>query len=130
MLEVYDTAGQEDYVALRNHYISCGEGFLLVFSLTSRQSFLACYNTYRTICKVKETEAPVVALVGNKKDLVKTTEVSKKEINEFCAKHNCVYLATSAFTGDGVNDVFVEITRLVHSKMQKAPRSSFRCNLL
>jgi len=130
MLEIYDTAGQDDYVALRNHYISCGDGFLLVFSLASHQTFASCANTYRTICKAKETSVPIVVLVGNKKDLTKTKEVARNEIAEFCSTNKCVYLETSALTGDGVNDAFVTISRLLHSKVPRKPRTTLRCTIL
>lgn len=39
MLEVLDTAGQEEYTALRDQWIRDGEGFILVYSITSRNSF-------------------------------------------------------------------------------------------
>ena len=38
MLEVLDTAGQEEYTALRDQWIRDGEGFVLVYSITSRSS--------------------------------------------------------------------------------------------
>ena len=39
LLDVLDTAGQEEYSAMREQYMRTGEGFLLVYSITSRQSF-------------------------------------------------------------------------------------------
>ncbi|KAG0778963.1 hypothetical protein G6F21_012777 [Rhizopus arrhizus] len=39
VLEVLDTAGQEEYTALRDQWIRDGEGFLLVYSITSRSTF-------------------------------------------------------------------------------------------
>lgn len=39
MLEVLDTAGQEEYTALRDQWIREGEGFLLVYSIASRATF-------------------------------------------------------------------------------------------
>merc|ERR1711939_146853 len=39
LLDVLDTAGQEEYSAMREQYMRTGEGFLLVYSMTSRQSF-------------------------------------------------------------------------------------------
>ncbi|XP_013786886.1 ras-related protein Ral-a-like [Limulus polyphemus] len=40
-IDVLDTAGQEDYVAIRDNYIRSGEGFLCVFSITEQESFSA-----------------------------------------------------------------------------------------
>ena len=38
-LDVTDTAGQEAFVAIRDHYIQNGDGFMLVYSITDERSF-------------------------------------------------------------------------------------------
>lgn len=40
-IDILDTAGQEDYAAIRDNYFRSGEGFLLVFSITEHESFSA-----------------------------------------------------------------------------------------
>lgn len=40
-IDILDTAGQEDYAAIRDNYFRSGEGFLLVFSITESESFSA-----------------------------------------------------------------------------------------
>ena len=40
-IDILDTAGQEDYAAIRDNYFRSGEGFLLVFSITEHESFTA-----------------------------------------------------------------------------------------
>ena len=35
-LKVIDTAGQDEFSAMRDQYMRCGQGFLLVFSLTDK----------------------------------------------------------------------------------------------
>ena len=39
-IDILDTAGQEDYAAIRDNYFRSGEGFLCVFSITEDDSFL------------------------------------------------------------------------------------------
>src|SRR5438128_9220601 len=39
LLDILDTAGQEEYSAMRDQYMRTGEGFLLVYAITSRASF-------------------------------------------------------------------------------------------
>jgi small GTP-binding protein len=41
-VDILDTAGQEDYAAIRDNYFRSGEGFLLVFSITEQESLLQC----------------------------------------------------------------------------------------
>ncbi len=40
-IDILDTAGQEDYAAIRDNYFRSGEGFLCVFSITELESFTA-----------------------------------------------------------------------------------------
>lgn len=42
LLDILDTAGQEEYSAMRDQYMRTGEGFLLVFAVNSAKSFEVC----------------------------------------------------------------------------------------
>merc|ERR1711939_199521 len=55
MLEVLDTAGQEEYTALRDQWIRDGEGFVLVYDISSRASFARIEKLHRQIQRVKES---------------------------------------------------------------------------
>ena len=58
---------QEVFSAVRDRYMRDGEGFLLVYSLTERTTFLPISKIYQQIQRVKDTEKAVaVVLVGNK----------------------------------------------------------------
>lgn len=48
-IDILDTAGQEDYAAIRDNYFRSGEGFLLVFSITEHESFTATVE-FRCVC--------------------------------------------------------------------------------
>ena len=39
LLDILDTAGQEEYSAMREQYMRTGEGFLLVYSITDKSRF-------------------------------------------------------------------------------------------
>lgn len=43
LLDILDTAGQEEYSAMRDQYMRTGEGFLLVFAVNSAKSFEVCF---------------------------------------------------------------------------------------
>ncbi len=38
-VDILDTAGQEDYAAIRDNYFRSGEGFLCAFSIIEHESF-------------------------------------------------------------------------------------------
>lgn len=77
LLDVLDTAGQEEYSAMREQYMRTGEGFLLVYSITSRQSFEEITTFQQQILRVKDKDYFPMVMVGNKCDLENEREVPK-----------------------------------------------------
>jgi GTPase SAR1 family protein len=78
LLDVLDTAGQEEYSAMREQYMRTGEGFLLVYSITSRQSFEEIQTFQQQILRVKDKDYFPIIVVGNKCDLEGERQVSKQ----------------------------------------------------
>ena len=78
LLDVLDTAGQEEYSAMREQYMRTGEGFLLVYSINSRQSFEEILTFQQQILRVKDRDYFPIIIVGNKCDLDSEREVSRQ----------------------------------------------------
>ncbi|KAL7419371.1 RAS2 protein [Cryptotrichosporon argae] len=57
LLEVLDTAGQEEYTALRDQWIRDGEGFLVVYSIASRSTFERIERIVERVHRVKDDSA-------------------------------------------------------------------------
>ena len=57
---------QEVFSAVRDRYMRDGEGFLLVYSLTQRSTFVPLEKVFEQIKRVKDTSRVPVVLVGNK----------------------------------------------------------------
>lgn len=53
MIFVTDTAGEEDYAAIRDNYFRSGEGFLCVFSITEYETFRDTQEFREQILRVK-----------------------------------------------------------------------------
>lgn len=51
---VLDTAGQEEFSAMREQYMRKGDGFLLVYSVTDKQSYENIVNFHTQILRVKD----------------------------------------------------------------------------
>lgn len=77
-LDVLDTAGQEEYSAMREQYMRTGEGFLLVYSINSRQSFEEILTFQQQILRVKDKDSFPIIIVGNKCDLDGERVVSRQ----------------------------------------------------
>uniref|UniRef100_A0A8C4QDP7 small monomeric GTPase n=1 Tax=Eptatretus burgeri TaxID=7764 RepID=A0A8C4QDP7_EPTBU len=81
-IDILDTAGQEDYAAIRDNYFRSGEGFLCVFSLTEHESFNATTEFREQILRVKEDESVPFLLVGNKSDLEDRRQIQAETARE------------------------------------------------
>ncbi len=83
MLDIMDTAGQEEYSALRDQYMKTGQGFILAYSITSGISFETAHKLRMQILRIKEDAQDIpIMLVGNKVDLEDERVVSKDEGEE------------------------------------------------
>ena len=61
LLDILDTAGQEEYSAMRDQYMRTGEGFLLVFAVNNAKSFEDISAYREQIKRVKDAdEVPMV----------------------------------------------------------------------
>ncbi|UYV61051.1 MRAS [Cordylochernes scorpioides] len=69
IMDVLDTAGQEQFSAMRESYMLGGDGFLLVYSVTDRQSFDIIEDLHTQILRVLDRNDVPAILVGNKVDL-------------------------------------------------------------
>lgn len=78
LLDVLDTAGQEEYSAMREQYMRTGEGFLLIYSITSRQSFEEIMTFQQQILRVKDKDYFPIIVVANKCDLEKERVVTEQ----------------------------------------------------
>ncbi|GFQ96987.1 ras-related protein Rap-2a [Trichonephila clavata] len=80
VLEILDTAGTEQFASMRDLYIKNGQGFVVVYSITSHQTFQDIKNMKEQIMRVKNTERVPILLVGNKVDLENQRELEKSKI--------------------------------------------------
>jgi len=114
-IDILDTAGQEDYAAIRDNYFRSGEGFLCVFSICEPESFSATNDLREQILRVKgESEGTVsLILVGNKIDLADKRQVSTEEGLEKASEWKVPYIETSAKTKENVEKAFNELMRMI-----------------
>ncbi|XP_068390477.1 ras-related protein Ral-B isoform X3 [Eschrichtius robustus] len=116
-IDILDTAGQEDYAAIRDNYFRSGEGFLLVFSITEHESFTATAEFREQILRVKAEEDKVPLLVaGNKSDLQERRQVPLEEARAKAEEWGVQYVETSAKTRANVDKVFFDLMREIRAK--------------
>jgi small GTP-binding protein len=120
-LQLWDTAGQEQYASLASMYYRNAHIALLVFDLTSMSTFNALR---RWAQEVKEKAPPSIRiiLVGNKADLVNQRAVKPEDIKDFRDHIGAVsYVETSAKTGAGIDILFQALGNLTSAAPEVTP---------
>mmetsp|Transcript_6815 Transcript_6815/g.7462 ORF Transcript_6815/g.7462 Transcript_6815/m.7462 type:complete len:195 (+) Transcript_6815:39-623(+) len=120
ILDIFDTAGQEDFVAIRDQYMKIGHGFLCVYSITMRSSFEEVVNLHDHMLRVKDADKVPFVLVGNKCDLEGEREVTTKEGQELADKLSVKFIETSAKTRHNVKEAFFMLVREIGIKVEPA----------
>ncbi|GAX70044.1 Ras family GTPase [Saccharomyces cerevisiae] len=116
ILDILDTAGQEEYSAMREQYMRNGEGFLLVYSITSKSSLDELMTYYQQILRVKDTDYVPIVVVGNKSDLENEKQVSYQDGLNMAKQMNAPFLETSAKQAINVEEAFYTLARLVRDE--------------
>ncbi|CAD5117239.1 DgyrCDS6035 [Dimorphilus gyrociliatus] len=116
-IDILDTAGQEDYAAIRDNYFRSGEGFLCVFSITELDSFQQTVEFREQILRVKQSDENIpFVLVGNKEDLNDKRVVTIEAAEERARQWGVNYVETSAKTKHNVDKSFFTLLRLIRDK--------------
>jgi GTPase KRas len=131
ILEIIDTAGQEEYPALQDQWIREGEAFVLVYSITKRSSFSRVHQFYNQITRVTEKglltarypgsliatpaspQLPPIILVGNNCERVAEREVSIQEGKALAKELGCGFLEASAKNCINVEKPFYDVVRML-----------------
>jgi len=78
-----DTAGQEEYAALRDGYMRSANAFLCLYSITEKKSLSQLSEFVKQIHRVKDADYWPMVLVGNKCDLESERSVSFSDAVQF-----------------------------------------------
>lgn len=117
VLDVLDTAGQEEFSAMREQYMRKGDGFLLVFSVTDLHSFQNIQNFHTQILRVKDRDTYPMILVANKVDLVQQRKVTDDDGRTLATRLNIPYIETSAKDPPiNVDLAFHEVVRVIRQQ--------------
>lgn len=110
VVEVMDTAGTDQFAAMRDLYMRNGDAFLLVYAIDSMNSFEALGLLHEQLLKVRGAPAgsvPVL-LVGNKCDLESQRQVSKEQCMALAGQWKLLTpIETSARKNHNVDDAFM-----------------------
>jgi len=133
LLDILDTAGQEEYSAMRDQYMRTGQGFVLTYAITSRSSYDEI-NTFREqITRVKDKSQVPMVLCGNKCDLQNERQVPTAEAQELAKQWGMPIFETSAKARINVEEAFFQLVREIKKSGPGGPGGKRKpktvCNL-
>lgn len=94
--ELLDTRSTSDDHGAREDVLRWADGFMLVYSVTSRQSFNILAELRRKVEDTKRAAHVPVIVVGNKADLAHYREVTQDEGVRLAVDLNCSFVEVSA----------------------------------
>ncbi|KAF9482427.1 hypothetical protein BDN70DRAFT_874960 [Pholiota conissans] len=107
--QIIDTAGQDEYTLINSKYVIGVHGYVLVYSVTSRNSFDMVQNVYNKILDFGgKPEVPCV-IVGAKTDLESSSpsrQIEQTEGERLAKQNHAAWVETSAKDNVNISQVF------------------------
>ena len=130
-INIWDTAGQERYRSMLPAYLKNIDLIIFVFDITRRQSFENLHAYWLEWAENHATAGNRVdyscVLIGNKTDLSRR-EVTHEEGLAFATEHDMQYHETSVKNGNGVDDAWTTVVKLVTAGSMQATTQTDHTN--
>jgi small GTP-binding protein len=110
LLDILDTAGQEEYSSMRDMYVRDADCFIVVYSITDKNSFEEAKAVYDWTNRLRDKPMPAV-LCGNKCDLEMSRTVSQKEAADYADSKGIPFFETSAKDDINIQEAISELIR-------------------
>ena len=112
-LQIWDTAGQESFQSMTKIFYRGAHAVLLTYDITVLDSFMNLQHWFTQIKNQSEPDA-LIFLVGNKKDREQDREVATSKGEAFAKEKQLNgFYETSARTGDGVQETFIDAAKML-----------------
>ena len=111
-MQIWDTAGQERFRNVISTYFRGGNGLLLIYDITNKDSFKNLESWLIEIEK-NASENILKLLIGNKSDLEEDREISKEEGQAFANRNGMQFMETSAKMNTNVDEAFQALGKLM-----------------
>jgi len=111
ILDIFDTAGQENFAAVRDQYMKQAEGFACIYSITDQGTFDDAIALHARVLRIKEEDDVPFVLVGNKCDLESDRVISYEKGESLGKDLGCCFLESSALLKKNVNEIFDTIVK-------------------
>ena len=119
-LEIWDTAGQEQYRSIASLFYKDALICILVYDITKRKSFENIQSYWHFSVTENGLKGIIIGVAGNKNDLYEKEEVSEKEAKEYSDYINASFKLVSAKNNTSINELFEQlVTKFIGSEFMK-----------
>jgi len=119
-LEIWDTAGQEQYRSIASLFYKDALICILVYDITKRQSFENIQSYWHFSVTENGLKGLIIGVAGNKIDLYEKEEVSEQEAKEYSNYINASFKLVSAKNNASINELFNELViKFIGSEFMK-----------
>lgn len=132
-IEILDTAGQEEYSAMRDQYMRSVEGFMFVYDITKYTSYIYLREMIEKMKYMNETNKKLCMVIcGNKSDLSIKRAVSYQEGKMLSLENKCPFYETSARLCIQIDDAWMDLIRqvIIDKFSPEKPKKSKKCSIL
>ena len=117
-IQIWDTAGQENFRSITRAYYKNSVCALVVYDISSRDSFNNVMSWIED-CRNQSPKTIFIVLVGNKCDLEDKRQVTYEEGKELADKNELLFFESSAKDGINVDDIFVNSANEISKKIDQ-----------
>ena len=116
-IQLWDTAGQEEFQSISRGYYKSGACALVVYDITDRETFNNV-SSWVEECKNNGPSTITLVLVGNKIDLEDKRQVTYEEGEDFANRNNMQFFETSALNGTNIDKLFNDTVESINRKIE------------
>ena len=115
-VQIWDTAGQENFRSITRAYYKNSVCALIVYDINNEDTFDSVQSWIQE-CKLQTPKTVTMILVGNKCDL--ECKVDRNRAKEIAEENGMLYFETSAKTGKGVDELFKKSAAKIKDNIEK-----------
>ena len=140
--DILDTAGQEEYLALRDSYIRSGQCFIMVCSLVSKNTLLELDNildSMKMILDITDFDNIPIVIAANKCDLTTEIQIQDDELRAISESRHIPYYKCTAKNNINIDILFEYVIKRFKELKAAEPavvetpmkdKKKRKCNLL
>eukprot|EP01113_Clastostelium_recurvatum_P025270 TRINITY_DN3040_c0_g1_i1.p1 TRINITY_DN3040_c0_g1~~TRINITY_DN3040_c0_g1_i1.p1 ORF type:complete len:219 (+),score=24.52 TRINITY_DN3040_c0_g1_i1:137-793(+) len=127
-LQIWDTAGQERFRSMTPMYYRGASAAILVYDVTQPDSFECVQGWVRELRANTHNNEIVIAIAGNKTDLIAHRQVPKIKAEEYARTIGALVYETSSKDNVNIENLFQEVATSIVQKIKGRTGGAFEVN--